>query len=195
MDKLKNKNSKCYKEIIRNDLVEKFKNYNEKFTTIKERVNKKIDSTINKIRELKRNKIIILSGYPGSGKSTITQLLKDIGYKILSLDDNIKNYKELSEIAKDLVENKKIEHLVLDGTFLRQKDLDEFKWVEEKKNYDLLFIYMNISIYYAYYNNINRCLDRRSKRKLVPFKVYENLEKNKDIIFPEKGVYVIDYNV
>jgi hypothetical protein len=54
---------------------------------------------------------------------------------------------------------------------------------------------MNISIYYAYYNNINRCLDRRSKRKLVPFKVYENLEKNKDIIFPEKGVYVIDYNV
>lgn len=195
MDKLKNKNSKCYKEIIRNDLVEKFKNYNEQFTTIKERVNKKIDSTINKIKELKRNKIIILSGYPGSGKSTITQLLKNIGYKILSLDDNIKNYKELSEIAKDLVENKKIEHLVLDGTFLRQKDLDEFKWVEEKKNYDLLFIYMNISIYYAYYNNINRCLDRRSKRKLVPFKVYENLEKNKDIIFPEKGVYVIDYNV
>ena len=195
MDKLKNKSSKCYKEIIRNDLVEKFKNYNEQFTTIKERVNKKIDSTINKIKELKRNKIIILSGYPGSGKSTITQLLKDIGYKILSLDDNIKNYKELSEIAKDLVENKKIEHLVLDGTFLRQKDLDEFKWVEEKKNYDLLFIYMNISIYYAYYNNINRCLDRRSKRKLVPFKVYENLEKNKDIIFPEKGVYVIDYNV
>ena len=195
MDKLKNKNSKCYKEIIKNDLVEKFKNYNEQFATIKERVNKKIDSTINKIKELKRNKIIILSGYPGSGKSTITQLLKDIGYKILSLDDNIKNYKELSEIAKDLVENKKIEHLVLDGTFLRQKDLDEFKWVEEKKNYDLLFIYMNISIYYAYYNNINRCLDRRSKRKLVPFKVYENLEKNKDIIFPEKGVYVIDYNV
>jgi|TARA_Y100000992_G_scaffold302393_1_gene276369 RNase adaptor protein for sRNA GlmZ degradation len=195
MDKLKNKNSKCYKEIIRNDLVEKFKNYNEQFATIKERVNKKIDSTINRIKELKRNKIIILSGYPGSGKSTITQLLKDIGYKILSLDDNIKNYKELSEIAKDLVENKKIEHLVLDGTFLRQKDLDEFKWVEEKKNYDLLFIYMNISIYYAYYNNINRCLDRRSKRKLVPFKVYENLEKNKDIIFPEKGVYVIDYNV
>ena len=195
MDNLKNKNSKCYKEIIKNNLVEKFKNYTENFKTIKERVNKNIEKTISKISDLKRNKIIILSGYPGSGKSTVTSMLKDIGYQVLSLDDNIKSYKELSEIAKDKVEKKNVEHLVLDGTFLRQKDLDEFDWVKEKKNYDLLFIYMNISIYYAYYNNINRCLDRRSKRKLVPFKVYENMEKNKDILLPDKGVYVINYDV
>tara|TARA_Y100000022_G_scaffold102141_1_gene88149 strand:- start:596 stop:1183 length:588 start_codon:yes stop_codon:yes gene_type:complete len=195
MDNLKNKNSKCYKEIIKNNLVEKFKNYTENFKTIKERVNKNIEKTISKISDLKRNKIIILSGYPGSGKSTVTSMLKDIGYQVLSLDDNIKSYKELSEIAKDKVEKKNVEHLVLDGTFLRQKDLNEFDWVKEKKNYDLLFIYMNISIYYAYYNNINRCLDRRSKRKLVPFKVYENMEKNKDILLPDKGVYVINYDV
>ena len=195
MDNLKNKNSKCYKEIIKNNLVEKFKNYTENFKTIKERVNKNIEKTISKISDLKRNKIIILSGYPGSGKSTVTSMLKDIGYQVLSLDDNIKSYKELSEIAKDKVEKKNTEHLVLDGTFLRQKDLDEFDWVKEKKNYDLLFIYMNISIYYAYYNNINRCLDRRGKRKLVPFKVYENMEKNKDILLPDKGVYVINYDV
>jgi len=195
MDNLKNKNSKCYKEIIKNNLVEKFKNYTENFKTIKERVNKNIEKTISKIGDLKRNKIIILSGYPGSGKSTVTSMLKDIGYQVLSLDDNIKSYKELSEIAKDKVEKKNVEYLVLDGTFLRQKDLNEFDWVKEKKNYDLLFIYMNISIYYAYYNNINRCLDRRSKRKLVPFKVYENMEKNKDILLPDKGVYVINYDV
>ena len=65
-----------------------------------------------------------------------------------------REYKELSEIAIDKIEKKNVEHLVLDGTFLRQKDLNEFDWVKEKKNYDLLFIYMNISIYYAYYNNI-----------------------------------------
>ena len=81
---------KCYKEIKTHELLEKtFEHYTQQFRIIKKRVNKRIESMINKIGKLKRNKIIILSGYPGSGKSTVTGMLNKIGYKILSLDDKI----------------------------------------------------------------------------------------------------------
>ena len=55
---------------------------------------------------MKRNKIVIVAGYPGSGKSTVTGMLRKNGYKVLSMDDKIKNYKELSKITKDEVEKK-----------------------------------------------------------------------------------------
>jgi len=186
---------KCYRELLKNDLVDTFKQYNKDFKVIKEKLNKKINSTIDKIQMLKRNKVIILSGYPGSGKSSITNMFKKLeGYKILSMDDNIKNYKELSKKTKTEVQRRKTKFIVLDGTFLKQSDLDEFQWVEKQKGYDLLFVKLDIPKEFSYYNNIKRCLDKRNDRTLVPFKTYENMEKNSNIELPSKGVYLIGIN-
>lgn len=186
---------KCYRELLKKDLVDTFKQYNKDFKIIKDKLNKKINSTIEKIQALKRNKVIILSGYPGSGKSSITSMFKKLeGYKILSMDDNIKNYKELSKKTKTEVQRRKTKFIVLDGTFLKQSDLDEFQWVEKQKGYDLLFVKLDIPKEFAYYNNIKRCLDKRNNRTLVPFKTYENMEKASNIELPSRGLYIIDIN-
>lgn len=184
---------KCYKEIKTHELLDdSFQYYTKHFAIMKIKINKKIESLVNKISRLKRNKIIILSGYPGSGKSTVTGMLNKIGYKILSLDDKIGSYHELNELTK-LEVRKKTNHIVLDGTFMKQKEINYFKWVNDIKYYDLLHIHMDVPIHYAYFNNVNRCLDRRNKRKLLPFKVYKMMEKNNNVVFPHKGVNVISY--
>ena len=64
------------------------------------------------------------------------------------------------------------------------------------KTHDMIVILMDIPVLYAYYNNVNRCLDRRrSKRKLVPYKVYEGMEKTRNAVYPSKGLYVINYDI
>lgn len=187
----------CFKEIEKNNIVKlTYKKYKDIFKEIRPKVNKQIESAIAKIQKLKRNKIVIVAGYPGSGKSTVTEMLSKSGYKVLSLDDKIKNYAELNKITKDEIEKKGTTHIVLDGTFLRQKDFDRFAWTSKITNLDLIVILMDIPILYAYYNNVNRCLDRRrSNRKLVPYKVYESMEKTRDVVFPKKGLYVINYQL
>ena len=187
---------KCYKEISSHDLMEtSFNHYNEYFKIKKTLINKRINSIVNKISKLKRNKIVIISGYPGSGKSTITSLLKHIGYKVLSMDDDgIRSYRELSDITLRDIE-RSTKHIVLDGTFMKQREIDIFLWVNDLSHYDLLHIYINIPIHYAYFNNVNRCLDKRNKRKLIPYKIYKLMERNNDIVLSKKGVYIVHYDL
>jgi hypothetical protein len=186
---------KCYKEISSHDLMEtSFEHYNERFKIKKGLINRRIESIVNRIGKLKRNKIVIISGYPGSGKSTITSLLKDIGYKVLSMDDGIRSYRELSDITFNEVEHS-TKHIVLDGTFMKQKEINNFLWINDLPHYDLLHVYMNIPIHYAYFNNVNRCLDKRNKRKLLPYKVYKLMESKNDVILPKKGLYLLNYDL
>lgn len=186
---------RCLKEVKSHDLIDKsFEHYNEIFKIKKALINKRIESIVNKISKLKRNKIIIISGYPGSGKSTITSLLKNIGYKVLSMDDDIRSYQQLSHITFNEIEQS-TKHIVLDGTFMKQKEINNFLWINDLPHYDLLHIYMNIPIHYAYFNNVNRCLDKRNKRKLIPYKVYTLMESKNDVIFPKKGLYLVNYDL
>ena len=186
---------KCLKEVKSHELIGKsFEHYNEIFKIKKDLINKRIESVVNKISKLKRNKIIIISGYPGSGKSTVTSLLKDIGYKVLSMDDDIRSYQQLSNVTFNEIEQRTT-HIVLDGTFMTQKEINKFLWINYLPHYDLLHIYMNIPIHYAYFNNVNRCLDKRNKRKLIPYKVYTLMERKNDVIFQKKGLYLVNYDL
>ena len=119
--------------------------------------------------------------------------MKEQGYKVLSLDDKIKNYNELVKKTQYYMKRKGSKNIVLDGTFLKQEQLDMFNWVNNEKNHDLITIYIDIPMVFAYFNNVKRCLDKRNKRTAVPYKTYESLEKNMTIEVPEKNSYVIRY--
>lgn len=69
--------------------------------------------------------------------------------------------------------------ILLDGTFLKQEQLDMFNWVNNVKNHDLITI--DIPMVFAYFNNVKRCLDKRNKRTAVPYKTYESLEKTRRV--------------
>lgn len=191
---IQSQDEKCYRELVKKELLPQFKAYNKEFKIIKDSLNNQIEKTVKHISELKRNKIVILSGYPGSGKSTITNALKEHNYKVLSLDDKIKNYNDLIKKTQYYMKRKNSKNIVLDGTFLKQEQIDMFQWVNDEKNHDLIVIHIDIPMVFAYFNNIKRCLDKRNNRTSVPYKVYESMEKTKTVIVPEKNSYVIRYN-
>ena len=192
-EELNKHDKKCYKELVKNELYPEFKIYNKQFKFIKEELNKKIERIVKHITELKRNKIVILSGYPGSGKSTITKGLKDNNYKVLSLDDKIKDYKDMVDKTRYYMKRGMTKNIVLDGTFLKQEQIDMFEWVKGEKGHDLIIIHIDIPMIYAYFNNIKRCLDKRNKRTYVPYGVYISMEKSKTLIVPDKNSYIITY--
>ena len=184
---------KCYRELLKRGLYSEFKIYNKEFKVMKDDLNKKIERTVNHIRELKRNKIVILSGYPGSGKSTISNALKENNYKILSLDDKIKDYSDMVDKTRYYMKRRMTKNIVLDGTFLRQEQIDMFEWVRGEKGHDLIIIHIDIPMIFAYFNNIKRCLDKRNNSTYVPYGVYVSMEKSKTVLVPDKNSYVISY--
>tara|TARA_B100001063_G_scaffold242656_4_gene271758 strand:- start:2175 stop:2777 length:603 start_codon:yes stop_codon:yes gene_type:complete len=192
-EKLKKLDKKCYKELEEKEMMLEFKTYNKEFKMIKEKINKQIEKTLEHLISLKRNKVVILSGYPGSGKSTITNVLKENNYKVLSMDDNIKNYKELLDKTIKMIEYNNDQNIVLDGTFLKQEQIDIFSFINDIQGYDLITIYIDIPIKFAYFNNIKRCLDRRNNRTVIPIRVYQAMEKSKNIKVPNNNYYVIRY--
>lgn len=192
-EKLKKIDKKCYKELEEKEMMLEFKTYNKEFKMIKEKINKQIEKTLEHLISLKRNKVVILSGYPGSGKSTITNVLKENNYKVLSMDDNIKNYKELLDKTIKMIEYNNNQNIVLDGTFLKQEQIDMFSFIDDIQGYDLITIYIDIPIKFAYFNNIKRCLDRRNNRTVIPIRVYQAMEKSKNIKVPNNNYYVIRY--
>ena len=66
--------------------MEKFTEYNQRFQEIKERLDAQIHNAINYILSLGKRVVIATSGIPGSGKSTISNILKHHNFQILSLD-------------------------------------------------------------------------------------------------------------
>jgi len=192
-EELNNHDKKCYKELVKKELYSDFKTYNKEFKGIRRELNKKIERIVKHITQLKRNKIVILSGYPGSGKSTITNALKENNYKVLSLDDKIKDYMDMVQKTRYYMKRSMTKNIVLDGTFLKQEQIDMFDWVKGVKGHDLIIIHIDIPMVYAYFNNIKRCLDKRNKRTYIPYDVYVSMEKSKTIILPDNNSYVISY--
>ena len=182
--------------------IEKYAEYNQRFQEIKERLNAQIQNAINYILSLGKRVVIATSGIPGSGKSTISNILKDRNFQILSLDKMdgppvdsqthyVSSYKALKAETKERI--KQGENLVLDGTFLKQSQIDDFDFVNSEEGYVFFVIHMKVPPMYAYYNNVNRCLDERNVRDIVPGFVIVKMHKSIDIDFENPNVINIDY--
>lgn len=190
--------------------LEKFKEYNKKFKKIKKILNSYINTTVKEILKQDNQKLVILSGLPGSGKSSISKNLKKNGdFQLISLDNNkdkrlaedieVSKYDDLkTEVRKSLLQGKNV---VADGTFLKQQEIDEFyperlySGQSEIKYYDVFIIYINIPPIYSYYNNVKRCLDERNVRTLIPEHIIRNMWRSRTINLRHPDVYVINYPI
>ncbi|MFX0073618.1 MAG: AAA family ATPase [Candidatus Hermodarchaeota archaeon] len=137
---------------------------------------------------VKKNKIIVISGFSGSGKSSVSGVFKKKGYKVISVSETLKKYfqknipnftkisensrqrhiKEIllkkpllpgEEIKKAALKNKK-NKIVLDG-------VRGFRDLVYLDNYDLIIIFL--------YSNFNLRKKRVSERKKTSLD--QNLKK------------------
>tara|TARA_B100001173_G_scaffold311233_1_gene327938 strand:+ start:1885 stop:2658 length:774 start_codon:yes stop_codon:yes gene_type:complete len=182
--------------------MEKYEEYNTRFQHIKHSLDAQIQNAINYILSLGTRAVIATSGIPGSGKSTISKILKEHDFQVLSLDNMdgppvdsqthyVSSYKTLQTETKERM--KRGENLVLDGTFLKQKQINDFNFVNSEEGYMFFVIHMKVPPMYAYYNNVNRCLDQGNVRDIIPGFVIVNMNKSIDIDFENPNVIVIDY--
>jgi len=182
--------------------MEKYEEYNTRFQHIKHSLDAQIQNAINYILSLGTRAVIATSGIPGSGKSTISKILKEHDFQVLSLDNMdgppvdsqthyVSSYKTLLSETKERMNRG--ENLVLDGTFLKQKQINDFNFVNSEEGYMFFVIHMKVPPMYAYYNNVNRCLDQGNVRDIIPGFVIVNMNKSIDIDFENPNVIVIDY--
>ena len=202
---ISHKSHDCLREFEENPSkykMEKYTEYNHRFQEIKERLDAQIHNAINYILSLGKRVVIATSGIPGSGKSTISNILKHHNFQILSLDKMdgppvdsqthyVSSYKALKAETKERI--KQGENLVLDGTFLKQSQINDFDFVNSEEGYVFFVIHMKVPPMYAYYNNVNRCLDERNVRDIVPGFVIVKMHKSIDINFENPNVINIDY--
>ena len=155
------------------------------------------DISIKKIIETNndKNKIVILSGLPGVGKSTFSDKLQENQeFQLLSLDKITKGtyFPKVDAMKKHLMKQitEKDENYILDGTFLDYKEIDTLIESVNKKvpnKYVVEIVYLNISPRFAYLNNAMRCVNEillkgveGPRRKTIPYPVYRGFKKQKE---------------
>lgn len=143
--------------------------------------------------------IILLSGIPGSGKTTLTKYFPFNRYVILSRD-NIRHevltsagipYKHTKENEKKVdelfdymykVETTEGNNIVLDNCYCKEAYIiEEIK--RKPANYTLRIIFIDCPLWKAYIRNIWRYL---WEGRFVPFKVIRQFNKNRNKINRKK---------
>lgn len=124
-------------------------------------------------KNMKQPTVIILSGYPGSGKSTLSHYFKSMKLRIID-GDKLSPQKMKDEVKKAM---KLKQSMVIDGTFMTEKSRKAYIDIV-KDVYDVHIIEVTTDIITSYVRNVKRSLDKKSKRTLIPLKVYRNFLKS-----------------
>ena len=126
----------------------------------------------------------MLSGYPGSGKSTVSREFKRMNYNIIDGDVYSKT-KMLEEVKKMLQKRKSF---VIDGTFLNKKSRKVYLDMigQHKKDhgskYEVILIQVTTDPFEAYVRNVKRSKTSSTilnpkKQSSIPLRVYEEFLK------------------
>lgn len=149
-----------------------------------------------------KKEMIIMIGYPASGKSTISQKIQEVGlrndiyYKIINRDTLKTMNKCIKETKIGLKYNMNI---IIDNTNPSKQDREKFIVIAKKYNYKIIAIILKTSKEISMHNNYYRSF--RYKKELIPEIAY-NIYKSKyhnptkdekiDKIL-ETGVNIYDY--
>lgn len=143
--------------------------------------------------------IVILSGIPGSGKTTLCKKFPFNKYAILSRDNiryNVmtsagitykhtkKNEEEVDKWFDHLyeIETSEGNNIILDNCYCKEAYIQaEIK--RKPANYTLRIIFIDCPLWKAYIRNVWRFL---WEGRLVPFKVIRQFKKNRDKINKKK---------
>lgn len=123
---------------------------------------------IPKIRPSKIQEIVVMVGYPGSGKSTIAKLLEKSGYVVIH-GDEYKTSSKMIKVAKSYIETNK--SIIFDATNPSRKKRKEYIDFAEQYNLPVRCIYMSTSL--------EESLARNNQRENpIPRIVYNIYKKN-----------------
>ncbi len=141
----------------------------------------------NKIKYDHDKDVIIMVGYPGSGKSTFVNkyLLKE-DYHVLSLDSLKTKSKLLKEYENLLKLNKKI---VIDNTSPTKESRKILIDLARIYNYNIRCLHMKTTENHALHNNMYRYLYKNSNK--VPIVVYRTYSKNFEKPTISEGFYEV----
>ena len=135
-------------------------------------------------------KVMVLTlGYPGSGKSTITNILHThFNYQIVNRDTLKTKAKCLKLTTVYLKENKNI---VIDATNYTRDMRAEYLKLALPHDYQIILIHVDNSIEVSYYMNQYRCQTSHGSHGLIPKVVYYKMRKNLEIPTLEEGIHQI----
>lgn len=143
-------------------------------------------TTKYKIPKFKNNNknIVILVGYPGSGKSYFSNILK---YSIISQDILKTHQKCLKETEKYMIlEN----NIVIDNTNYQIKNRRDYQKLGKKYGYYIILIQFTNSIDFCKHMDYYR-VSNNEKKKLISNVVYNKITKYMDDINENEGDEII----
>lgn len=118
-------------------------------------INKKYVNINPKI-QFNNNEIIIMVGYPGSGKSTIAKFLQDTyNYHIIN-QDTLKSKSKCVKECIDFIKNKK--SIIIDSTNPSKEKRKQWIDIAKNNNYTTRIIKMTTSMEHSKHNNMYRSI-------------------------------------
>jgi len=135
----------------------------------------------------KTKELIIMVGYPGSGKSTIVN--NDLNYIVINQDSLKTKKKCLEELQKNMILNNNI---VIDNMNYTKEKRKEFIDIANKYNYCTRAIFLETSYELSKHNMLYRYYMSNGTIQRIPDLVYNQIKKSIDIPELEEGFYKID---
>lgn len=99
--------------------------------------------------------IILLCGFPGCGKSTLSQSYKDKGYVILSRDDDGRCYKDVEDKLDSLL-SEQTHNVIIDNTHITIESRKPFIEVAKRHGVPIKAIWLNVPIEVCQINVLKR---------------------------------------
>ncbi len=145
------------------------------------------DNKVNKLTFKEDKDLIIMVGYPGSGKSTFInkKLIKE-DYNLISLDILKTKSKLLKELEKLLIQEKRI---VIDNTSPDKESRKIFIDLAKKYQYNVRCFLMKTTANHSLHNNMYRFIHKNSNK--VPIIVYRTFSKKFEKPIIEEGFYEV----
>jgi len=132
--------------------------------------------TNRKIKLEKSKKMMVLMcGYPGSGKSTIA---KSLDFKIAS-NDLLGSKSKVKKYVNECIQSD--QNIVIDNVNHTKKNREEFIKIAKKHGYSVTIIYVDNDINFCYYMNQLRTELSQGSKKLVPKIAYYTIKKRFEI--------------
>ena len=129
---------------------------------------KEVTIKLPKIKKSKDLEVIIMMGFPGSGKTTITQIFEERNYGIIH-GDEYKTPSKMLKKAQEFIINKK--SIVFDATNNNIKKRHEYIQYAQKNSYKIRCIHLTTSMEESYKRNKQRPEDKQVPK--IAYNVYK----------------------